>query len=72
MGIFGFGKKKQNTKDTVEPERSFTYSVCDRFALKDSTDVVVVGRLNGTLHVGDAVYVANPGDENIVRCWRTS
>lgn len=64
MGIFGFGKKKQNTKDTVEPERSFTYSVCDRFALKDSTDVVVVGRLNGTLHVGDAVYVANPGDEN--------
>lgn len=40
-----------------------TYSVVDTFKLRESKDIVVVGRVTeGTLHVGDAVYVTNPGD----------
>lgn len=34
------------------------------FSLKESDDVVVVGRVQGTIHVGDTVYVTNCGEDD--------
>ena len=56
MGLF--------SRDEEEPENVFTYSVCDTFNLTDSTDIVVVGRVNGIIRCGDAVYISNPGDDD--------
>lgn len=50
--------------DETEAVNAFTYGVCDSFHLKDSTDIVVVGRVNGIIRSGDAVYISNPGDDN--------
>ena len=64
MGLFGKKKDKDNkAKEAAEQSNDFTYSVCDSFRLKDSDDIVVVGRVNGTIRSGDAVYVSNPGDD---------
>lgn len=38
--------------------------ILDTFQLKDSDDLVIVGRLQGTIHVGDPVSVRNPGDDD--------
>lgn len=72
MNFLGFGKnrkelnKKESANNQLEKntERIFTYSVCDSFHLKESNDLVVVGRVNGVIHVGDAVYISNPGEDN--------
>lgn len=48
-----------------EPVRgSFVYGVQDTFKLLNSNDLVVVGRVKGTVNPGMAVYVSNFGDDN--------
>ena len=46
------------------PFGSFTLAVLDTFILKESSDVVVVGRLNGKALREDAVYVTNLGNDD--------
>lgn len=43
---------------------SFVYCVHDTFKLLNSKDLVVVGRVKGTVYPGMAVYVTNFGDDN--------
>jgi hypothetical protein len=43
---------------------SFVYGVHDTFKLLNSNDLVVVGRVKGTVNPGMAVYVSNFGDDN--------
>lgn len=43
---------------------SFVYGVQDTFKLLNSNDLVVVGRVKGTVYPGMAVYVSNLGDDN--------
>lgn len=68
--MFDFFKKK---KDVGEKEKektenpSFLLGVQDVFGLKESEDMVVVGRLEGRVCTGDAVYLSSPGvDEDSV------
>lgn len=42
----------------------FILGVEEIYNVKESQDMVVVGRLIGTVHVGDAVYISNPGADN--------
>lgn len=44
---------------------AFAYGVQDTFGLKDSEDLVVIGKVKGTLHVGDEIYITNIGDDII-------
>ncbi len=55
MGLFQNEEKKEPT--------DFVLGVTDIFPLVNSEDLVVVGYLKGTVHVGDAVYVSNHGDD---------
>ncbi|MBR1622361.1 MAG: hypothetical protein IJ675_00405 [Pseudobutyrivibrio sp.] len=58
MGLFEniFGKKENK----VEKHSEFVMGVEDIFHLKDSKELVVVGRLKGTVRPGDAVLVEIP------------
>ncbi len=49
--------------DTHSKQGGFVLGVEDVFPLKESENVVVVGKANGTVHVGDAVYISNVGDD---------
>ncbi len=42
---------------------SFALGVTDTFSLINSEDLVVVGKLNGTVSTGAAVYITNLGDD---------
>ncbi len=66
--------EQQNAKETKLTEKnstgqklvnsSFVYGVQDSFKLLNSNDLVVVGRVKGTVYPGMAVYVSNFGDDN--------
>ena len=62
-----FNKKKNRQTETAQPEtrqpKPFVLGVLDLFHLKDSDNLVVVGNVKGTVHVGDAVYISNPGSD---------
>lgn len=72
MSFFSFGKNKKelNKKKSVNNhleknmEKIFTYSVYDSFYWKESNGLVVVGRVNGVIHVGDvhSAYINGIGD----------
>lgn len=47
----------------LDEKPSFVFGVNDTFKLLNSTDLVVVGRVTGTVHPGAAVYVSNVGDD---------
>ena len=42
--------------------KGFVFGIIDTFTLKESDDLVVVGRVNGKVEIGDSVFVTNPGD----------
>lgn len=42
----------------------FIYGVNDIFELADSEDIVSVGKVKGTIHVGDTIYISNLGDDD--------
>lgn len=42
----------------------FVYGVNDIFELADSEDIVSVGKVKGTIHIGDTIYISNLGDDD--------
>lgn len=65
MGIFGklFGGK--DNSNSVNTPSGGTYLVEDTFKMKIPQDMVVVGKINGTVRAGDKVYVEGT-DENVL------
>lgn len=59
MGFFNKKIKHQKSESS-----SFIMGVQDVFNLKDSQNLLVVGNMKGTVHVGDAVYISNPGTDD--------
>ena len=69
-----FGKKKQDENEEVtdnklmgadeETEEGFAMGIRALYTLQDTEDLVVVGRVEGTVRVGDAVYISNPGEDD--------
>ena len=68
-----FWHKKKDQEEDKKPEPkisepakplSAVFGVEDTFNVLNSDDLIVAGRLKGTLRIGDAVYVSNLGDEN--------
>ena len=59
MGLFDFlfGKKKENTTVVFGVEEILPNS-------NDSEDLVVIGLVRGTIHVGDEVIITNLGSDN--------
>ncbi len=51
-------------KDRQNPERrKYVLGVAQKFELEDSEDLLVFGRVEGTVCVGDAVYISNYGED---------
>ena len=70
MGLFNRKKDKSNqetanttTSENTSPQ-SFVMGVMDVFPLKDSDDIVVVGKVKGKVTTGAAVYVSNMGEDD--------
>ena len=66
MGIFGkmFGKEENN--DSVQTPSGGTYVVDDTFKLNIPQDLVVVGKINGTIREGDMVYVEGSNENSLI------
>lgn len=63
-----FKKNKEQKNEAAQeapkaPASEFVYGVEETFKLKEGDDLIVVGRVKGTVRTGDAVYVSNPGNE---------
>ena len=57
--------KKQETEETAQDKPTFKLGVEDVYKISDdSLDLVVTGNLEGTLKVGDFVWLTNLGDDN--------
>lgn len=52
-----------NTKNE-ENQGSFYLGVESTFGLKDTSDIVVAGKIHGTIKIGSAFYITNMGDDN--------
>ncbi len=70
MGLFNRKKEQSNqetakttTSENTSPQ-SFVMGVMDVFPLKDSDDIVVVGKVKGKVTTGAAVYVSNMGEDD--------
>ena len=48
---------------TNETACSFTYSVYDRFELKETNNIMVIGHVTGTIKKGCEICAINPGDD---------
>ena len=55
---------EENFADQKLDSGSFVYCVHDIFKLLNSNDLVVVGRVKGTVYPGMTVYVSNFGEDN--------
>lgn len=66
MGIFGkmFGKK-DNDNSEQNPSGG-TYTVEDTFRLNNSSDLVVVGQINGTVREGDKVSIEGSNGNDLI------
>ena len=66
MGIFGkmFGKK-DNDNSEQNPSGG-TYTVEDTFRLNNSSDLVVVGQINGTVRTGDKVSIEGSNGNDLI------
>ena len=66
MGIFGkmFGKK-DNDNSEQNPSGG-TYTVEDTFRLNNSSDLVVVGQINGTVREGDMVSIEGSNGNDLI------
>lgn len=63
MGILGklFGREEDNS--SVQNPSGGIYLIEDTFRLKNPRDLVVVGRIKGTVRAGDKVFIEG-ADEN--------
>ena len=59
-------KNKDNAEENSSKEaaRKCVLKVQDKFRLKNTDDIVVVGELKGKIQVGDAVYMSNFSDDD--------
>ena len=59
-------KNKDNAEENSSKEaaRKCVLKVQDKFRLRNTDDIVVVGELNGKIQVGDAVYMSNFSDDD--------
>lgn len=66
MGIFGkmFGKKDNG--DSNNAPSGGTYVVEDTFRLNASADLVVVGKINGTVRTGDKVLIEGADENDLI------
>ncbi|MBR4914171.1 MAG: hypothetical protein IKZ42_02710 [Clostridiales bacterium] len=66
MGIFGklFGKEDNN--DPVQTSSGGTYTVDDTFKLNIPKDLVVVGKIKGTVREGDKVYIEGTDENDLI------
>jgi len=64
MGLFGKNKKTTESEKTTETTVNFYLGIEDTFRLTNSTDLVAVGHVHGTVTKGAAVYIANPGEDD--------
>ncbi len=66
MGLKNLFSRKEEEKTqekTTDRATGFVLGVLDTFPLVNLDDLVVTGSVKGTIHVGDAVYVSNPGED---------
>lgn len=56
----GQNKVESNVQENTQ---GMVLGVLDTFQLLNTDDLVVIGKLRGTLHDGDAVYMSNPGED---------
>lgn len=65
MGLKDLFNKREEQTTPEQEERSYTLGAQKIFRLsEDSLDLVVTGKLTGTLRVGDIVTVTNVGDDD--------
>ena len=66
MGIFGkmFGKKDNDNSD--QSPSGGIYTVEDTFRLNNSSDLVVVGQINGTVREGDNVCIEGSNGNDLI------
>ena len=59
-------KNKDNAEENSSKEaaRKCVLKVQDKFRLRNTDDIVVVGELKGKIQVGDAVYMSNFSDDD--------
>ena len=67
MAWFNFGKKKEKIESATEVvketiETSACLGVFDFFTLGKSNQVLILGRLKGSLKIGDRLLICNPGE----------
>ena len=60
--MFFFKKKRE--KESDKKVEGFYLGVEDTFALTGTLDIVVVGKVHGTVRKGDAFYITNSGDDD--------
>ena len=57
-------QKQEQNEEITDTSNHILMGERDVFSLKDNKDdVVVVGKLQGTVHIGDAVYLTNVGED---------
>ena len=64
MGHPHSDESTRSDTDNQEMSDSFYLGVEDTFRLKETLDLVVVGKVHGTIRSGVAVYISNRGDDD--------
>ena len=62
MGLFSRKNEKQPDIQPSSPD-SFTFGVEDIFHAESGNEVIVTGRVKGTVRPGDVACIINPGDD---------
>ena len=59
-----FGRKNKEDNNTEESRDGFVLGARQIFALADSEDLLLVGKAEGTVKKGDAVFLSNVGEDD--------
>ena len=66
MGIFEKMFGNEENDDSVQNSSGGTYIVEDTFKLNNPKDLVVVGKINGSVMEGDKVYIEDANDNVLI------
>lgn len=66
MSLFGNLFSKNDNNDPDQISNGGTYVVEDTFKLTTPGDLVVVGRINGTVRTGDKVYIEGADENDLI------